>query len=811
MLFRIRRGCARNAMFKRLTIQNGLTLTIAGYTLALIATMLVAVLGLKQSNDALKQTYATDTVAITHLKTSSELMLQVQLALGNYETLFSMGRASDDLLVKARAVLKASDDNWAAYLAKPRNAEESRAADAVQAARAALIKQALEPEFQQLSQNDYYKFHTTRGEADPLNARYAQAMNALEALQVDHQQARFEQAQAQFHRLMVGAALIALAALGIGLLARAVLASVIGRPLTRMQSMMSEIASNQDFTRRVPVGRMDEIGRSIVAFNEMIEKIQQSSALLKQKTADIQAMLQNIQQGMLTVVGGALVHAEYSAYLEAIFETKDIAGRPVMDLVFDNTDLNSDVRSQVDATIQACIGEDAINFTFNQHLLVNEVAKTMADGRVKTLDLSWSAITDENDTVMRLMLCVRDVTELRQLAAETGEQKRRLEMIGEILAVNEEKFHNFVDSATGFVNENERIIRQHTQADSEALAELFRNVHTIKGNARTYSLQHLTSIVHETERRYDALRRNDVSEEWNQEVLIADLERVKEAIERYRTINDVSLGRKDGGRRGSAEHYLMVDQGHIQESLRILEAADPVDVRSLQTMRDSVHRSLRILGTETIEDTLSGVLESLPSLARELGKEPLIVRIDDDGYRVNRQVSSTLKNVFMHLMRNSVDHGIETAAARAEQGKPAAGTIVIEAGVARGALQITMSDDGRGLALGRIRGIASARGWLDDDAQLSDELVADFIFHPGFSTAERITEVSGRGVGMDAVRDFLKRENGSIELRFTDDRRGADYRLFEIVVCLPERCAVHSAGATDRKEEKPLQIDALSA
>jgi two-component system, chemotaxis family, sensor kinase CheA len=809
-MFRIKRARARDAMFKRLTIQNGLTLTIAGYTLALIATMLVAVLGLKQSNDALKQTYATDTVAITHLKTSSELMLQVQLALGNYETLFSMGRASDDLLPKARAVLKASDDNWAAYLAKPRNAEESRAADAVQAARAALIKQALEPEFQQLSQNDYYKFHTTRGEADPLNARYAQAMNALEALQVDHQQARFDQAQAQFHRLMVAAGMIALAALGIGLFARAVLAAVIGRPLTRMQSMMSEIASSQDFTRRVPVGRMDEIGRSIVAFNGMIEKIQQSSALLKQKTADIQAMLQNIQQGMLTVVDGALVHAEYSAYLEAIFETQDIAGRPVMELVFDHTDLNADVRSQVDAAIHACIGEDAINFTFNQHLLVNEVAKTMTDGRVKTLDLSWSAITDENDTVMRLMLCVRDVTELRQLAAEAGEQKRRLEMIGEILAVNEEKFHHFVDSATGFVNENERIIRQHAQADSAALAELFRNVHTIKGNARTYSLQHLTSIVHETERRYDALRRNDVSEEWNQEVLIADLERVKEAIERYRTINDVSLGRKNGGRRGSAEYYLMVDQGHIQESLRILEAVDPVDVRSLLTMRDSVHRTLRIVGTETIGEALSGMLESLPSLARELGKEPPIVRIHDDGYRVNRQVSSTLKNVFMHLMRNSVDHGIETAAARVAQGKAAAGTIAIEAGVDRGALQITLSDDGRGLALGRIRSIASARGWLDADAQLSDELVADFIFHPGFSTAEKVTEVSGRGVGMDAVRDFLKRENGTIELRFTDDRRGADYRLFQIVVCLPERCAVHSMGVPEEKEEKPLQVDALS-
>jgi methyl-accepting chemotaxis protein len=68
-------------------------------------------------------------------------------------------------------------------------------------------------------------------------------------------------------------------------------------PAERMQTMMSEIATSQDFTRRVPVGRMDEIGHSIVAFNGMIEKIQQNAAQLKQKTADIQAMLQNMQQG----------------------------------------------------------------------------------------------------------------------------------------------------------------------------------------------------------------------------------------------------------------------------------------------------------------------------------------------------------------------------------------------------------------------------------------------------------------------------------------------------------------------------------
>ncbi|MFX1734221.1 MCP four helix bundle domain-containing protein [Paraburkholderia sp. A1RI_3L] len=568
----------------------------------------------------------------------------------------------------------------------------------------------------------------------------------------------------------------------------------ITRPLSRMQSMMSEIASSQDFTRRVPVGRMDEIGHSIVAFNGMIEKIQQSSAQLKQKTADIQAMLQNMQQGILTVVDGAVVHAEYSAYLETIFETPEIAGQPLMKLVFDDTDIGSDALSQVDAAIHACLGEDSINFEFNQHLLVNEITKRMADGREKILDLSWSAITDESDTVVRLMLCVRDVTELRQLAAQAGEQQRRLEMIGEILAVSQEKFHHFVESATGFISENERIIRQYERPDGSAIAELFRNMHTIKGNARTYSLQHLTNIVHEAEQVYEELRRADSEHKWDQEALMQDLVRVREAIESYAVINEESLGRKGPGGAGNPEHYLVVEKARIQESLRLIEETDTADLRGLLTMRESVRDTLRLLGTETFGKALSGVVESLPSLAKELGKEAPQVRIDDNGYRVRSQAVGTLRNVFMHLVRNSMDHGIEAAAERLAQGKHAAGTIEIEAGVDNHVLQITLSDDGRGLALARIRGIAMERGWIDQDAELSDEAIAEFIFRPGFSTAERVTEVSGRGVGMDAVRNFLTREHGSIELRFTDNNKGAAWRHFQTVVCLPGHLAVDSVG-----------------
>ncbi|KWC79684.1 chemotaxis protein CheA [Burkholderia cepacia] len=583
---------------------------------------------------------------------------------------------------------------------------------------------------------------------------------------------------------VAGTVIVLLTALGL------LLYRQITRPLIGMQTAMSEIAASQDFTRRVPVGRMDEIGHSIVAFNGMIEKIQENAAQLKQKTADIQAMLQNMQQGILTVVDGGVVHAEYSAYLETIFETNDIAGRDLMALVFDDSAIGADARSQVDAAVHACLGEDSMNFEFNEHLLVNEVAKRMPDGREKWLDLSWSAITDETDTVVRLMLCVRDVTEIRELTAQAGEQQRRLEMIGEILSISQDKFHDFVHSAKGFLSENERMIRQHERADHSIVAALFRNMHTIKGNARTYSLQHLTNIVHEAEQAYDSLCRADGGPEWNRDALMDDLARVREAVEHYATINAVTLGRSGDAVQGGAD-FLMVERAHISESLRVLDGADPANAADWHAARDAVRRMLSQLGTQGIGDALGGVIESLPSLAAELGKPAPVVHIDSHGQRVRSEIVATLKNVFMHLLRNAIDHGIESSDERRAAGKAASGTIDIAVGVGGGELWFVLSDDGRGLALDRIRGIARERGWIDadHDAALSDDAVAELIFRPGFSTASAVTEVSGRGVGMDAVRNFLKRDGGDIALRFTDDRVGAPYRAFETIVSLPARFA----------------------
>lgn len=565
-------------------------------------------------------------------------------------------------------------------------------------------------------------------------------------------------------------------------------------PISRMQAMMSEIAGSQDFSRRVPVDNDDEIGRSIVAFNAMIGKIQENAALLRQKTNDIETMLQNMPQGILTIAEGNVVHPEYSAYLETIFETGDIAGRNVIDLVFADTSLGADALAQVEAIGGACLGEDAMNFEFNAHLLIGEIEKRMPDGRVKILDLNWSPIINDESTIVRLLLCVRDVTELRQLAAEASAQKKELEMIGEILAVSQEKFFAFIDSATAMINDNERLIHAHPTQSADAIAHLFRNMHTIKGNARTYGLRGLTNLAHEAEQTYDELRSQKPGLVWDQASLLEELALVRDALAHYARINEVSLGRKGPGRRGNVERYLLVDRRQIEESLHRLESINTANVHELLSARDAVRKVLRLLGTERVTETLSGVFDALPALARDLGKLPPIVEITDNDYVLRNQASGLLKNVFMHLVRNAIDHGLETPDERQAVGKPAAGTIRLEMNVVADRLELSLADDGRGLALARIRRLAIARGLIAADEVLDDQALAAQIFQPGFSTADAVTDVSGRGVGMDAVLNFVKRESGSIAIRFLDQAEtdeGKDFRRFAIVVSLPASLAVH--------------------
>jgi len=176
---------------------------------------------------------------------------------------------------------------------------------------------------------------------------------------------------------------------------------------------------------------------------------------------------------------------------------------------------------------------------------------------------------------------------------------------------------------------------------------------------------------------------------------------------------------------------------------------------------------------------LAPTLRRLPRMAREiaaaLGK-PIAFAVSGEGLEVDKQIAEGLFEPLLHLLRNALDHGIEDPAARREAGKPAEGRVTLTAARDGDAVLIELADDGGGIDPARIRQAAVARGLLDADAaaQLTDAAALRLIFAAGFSTARAVTEVSGRGVGMDAVQAAVEKLRGTIAI---DSTLGAGTRF----------------------------------
>lgn len=164
-------------------------------------------------------------------------------------------------------------------------------------------------------------------------------------------------------------------------------------------------------------------------------------------------------------------------------------------------------------------------------------------------------------------------------------------------------------------------------------------------------------------------------------------------------------------------------------------------------------------------------------LASQLGKQ-VAIEMEGKETELDKTIVEAIKDPLTHLVRNSVDHGIESVDARKAAGKPTEGRLSLRAYHEGGQVNIEISDDGAGLNLERIRRKAIERGLLSADqaARLSDRDAAQLIFAPGFSTAEKVTSVSGRGVGMDVVKTNIERISGTIDLQ-SELGRGTTVRI----------------------------------
>lgn len=207
---------------------------------------------------------------------------------------------------------------------------------------------------------------------------------------------------------------------------------------------------------------------------------------------------------------------------------------------------------------------------------------------------------------------------------------------------------------------------------------------------------------------------------------------------------------------------------------RLSQCADRGQDLVLRSVSEEIERlagelrdTMMVLRMVPVGSLFSRFRRLIHDLARDTGKT-IEFETEGEATEVDKTVIERLFDPMVHLIRNSCDHGLETPEDRIAAGKPAAGSVRLAAHQAGGEVVITIRDDGRGINRARVRAKAEANGLIQPDQALNDHELLQMIFAPGFSTAATVTNLSGRGVGMDVVKRTIEGLRGSIDVQSTE-------------------------------------------
>lgn len=272
--------------------------------------------------------------------------------------------------------------------------------------------------------------------------------------------------------------------------------------------------------------------------------------------------------------------------------------------------------------------------------------------------------------------------------------------------------------------------------DAEALYSAFRRFHTIKALAGFLEYAPVRDVAHEVEAVLAEARAGQVPVGG---AMIAAVLEGSEFVRRWIT----ALEKRRRGRSPATEGAVRVTariRGRVANGSQCRAEASSIGVLFARMQR--------------IAD----------QLVHQVGKEAKVVAVGND-VRIGRGLKDALTEPLLHLLRNAVDHGLESNELRKARGKVLPARLELRAHAEGGWVTIEVSDDGNGLDVGKILERARRMGLVEDGAVLAECDVFRFIFEPGLSTADKVTELSGRGVGMDVVRRQIQKLSGRIDIR----------------------------------------------
>lgn len=482
----------------------------------------------------------------------------------------------------------------------------------------------------------------------------------------------------------------------------------------------------------------------------------------------VKVLVDNIQQAVFSVAAGGTILEPISKYTENIFK-RDVVGENVMAVLFKDLSDQKEQYDIVNSSIATVFGEDELQWILMRDYIPRKIRHRGTKDH--TLKIMASPIWDDLSRLEKILFVVEDVTDFEILEQQVQEQRIQASMLEEIFSGNAEDTSEFFKDASTLLASLEKTDYSNGK---ETLTNLLRELHTLKGNARLFGFRRLSDQIHTSESALLALAQVSEPNEDQRKLIVAELTLIIERLAEYE-----SLVRRVYAARTSNASSAAVSDSTVQNLIGLVESfeSDPSNTQSTRLKRAIKRLSYRSLGD--VAQRFDGMIKDIST---QLGKN-VQLKVVGDAF-IEAESLTLLKESLLHLLRNSLDHGIEDNETRSKMNKSAVGTITISCQDDLDSITLRIADDGSGMDPERIVNKAIERGIVNksDVATLSQQDKINLIFMNGFSTKDSATDISGRGIGMDVVKLNVEKLGGAIHVETV---KGAG-STFTIVIRRPD-------------------------
>jgi len=509
--------------------------------------------------------------------------------------------------------------------------------------------------------------------------------------------------------------------------------------------------SNGNFAAEMPVHDDEQLGKLATAFNVMLktinETMQNLDKLVSERSAELRMIMDTVPVGLMSIMtlsgDDYRVNPEYSKTCEKILGIEELRGRSYLDIIGlpkRTGDARNDMAKFLDLLTQELLPEEDMA-GLNP---LEEIEIKNDDGSVIWAKVNYHLIHKQGSDKPDVLVVLEDITKAKAMQEEIARSEQE-NMQLKAIAEDPDLFCDFLTETTkmlaGVLDDANQLA---TANDPKPLVNnMFRGVHTIKGTAASFGLHGISKLAAELENSLDDLRQADT-------IAPEIIDETKKALDELNTATDEIVEKTEkllGQKVGGGDTVLRINASDIQSLIhKITRLSLPADEK------DSIVGTLQSFRSVSVQKGLGQALKIVPGLIERLEKD-VVFELQDNNARLDCELSRELNTPFVHLIRNAFDHGIEYSEERVANGKPEQGLVKLTVTDEKDYLTLVLSDDGKGLDPEKLKASAISKGLITEDeaASMPDDEARRIIFRPGFSTAETVSDVSGRGVGMDAV------------------------------------------------------------